>query len=116
MKLLFIQTCAPHGSINAQEGLDAVLMASAFAECGLLFTAEGVLQLVKNQTTAELGVRDFSKTFGALRDYGVKEIYCRSDSMRHYGLDQDDLLLDAAIIDDQGIHQLIRNHDQVLTF
>ena len=116
MKLLFIQTCAPHGSINAQEGLDAVLMASAFAECGLLFTAEGVLQLIKDQATAELGIRDFSKTFGALRDYGVEEIYCRSDSMQRYGLVQDDLLLDTTIIDDQGIHQLIRNHDQVLTF
>ena len=116
MKLLFIQTCAPHGSINAQEGLDAVLMASAFVECGLLFTAEGVLQLVKDQATAELGIRDFSRTFGALRDYGIKEIYCRSDSMQRYGLEQDDLLLDVAIIDDQGIHQLIRNHDQVLTF
>ena len=116
MKLLFIQTCAPHGNINAQEGLDAVLMASAFVECCLLFTAEGVLQLVKDQSTAELGIRDFSKTFGALRDYGVKEIYCRSNSMQRYGLEQDDLLLDAAFIDDQGIRQLIRNHDQVLTF
>ena len=116
MKLLFIQTCAPHGSINAKEGLDALLMGSAFAECSILFTAEGVLQLVKDQATKNLGIKDASKTFGALLDYGVEDIYCRSSSLQRYGLTQRDLLLDPIIIDDNKAQALIREHDQVLTF
>ena len=116
MKLLFIQTSAPHGRINAQEGLDALLMGSAFADCSLLFTAEGVLQIVKGQSTAALGTKDFSKTFGALQDYGGKKIYYRSESMRHYSLTTEDLLLDATPISDPEIHKLLQQHDRVLTF
>ena len=116
MKLLFIQTGAPHGSINAQEGLDALLMGSAFTQCSLLFTAEGVLQLVKDQATSDLGTKDVSKTFGALQDYGVEDIYCRSSSLQRYGLTPRDLLLDPIIIDDNKTQALIKEHDQVLTF
>ena len=116
MKLLFIQTSAPHGRINAQEGLDALLMGSAFADCSLLFTAEGILQIARNQSTSGLGLKDFSRTFEALQDYGVEEIYCRSESIRQYGLSVDDLLLKAVAINDQGIHELLRKHDRVLTF
>ena len=116
MRLLFIQTSAPHGRINAQEGLDALLMGSAFAECSLLFTAQGVLQIVKEQSTAGLGIKDFSRTFGALGDYGVKEIYCRSQSLRHYGLVQKDLMINTSVINDNEIYELFRLHDRMLTF
>ena len=91
-------------------------MGSAFAECSILFTAEGVLQLVKDQATTNLGIKDASKTFGALPDYGVEDIYCRSSSLQRYGLTQRDLLLDPIIIDDNKAQALIREHDQVLTF
>ena len=91
-------------------------MGSAFTQCSLLFTAEGVLQLVKNQATSDLGTKDVSKTFGALQDYGVEDIYCRSSSLQRYGLTSRDLLLDPIIIDDNKTQALIREHDQVLTF
>jgi sulfur relay (sulfurtransferase) DsrF/TusC family protein len=44
--LLFVLTSAPHGRINAQEGLDALLMGSAFADCSALFLGDGILQLI----------------------------------------------------------------------
>ena len=47
--ILFLFSTPPHGSINAQEGLDALLMGSAFARCSAVFTGEGVLQLVNGQ-------------------------------------------------------------------
>lgn len=116
MKLLFIQTTSPHGSINAQEGLDAVLMGSAFSTCTLLFTGDGVLQLMKDQDTAGTGHRNFSKAFGALRDYGVNDVYCRQSSLQQYGISEPDLVIDITPIDDAGIRQLLVDHDRVLTF
>ena len=116
MKLLFIQTCAPHSSINAQEGIDALLMGSAFAKCSLLFVAEGVLQIVKEQDTNSLGIKNFSRTFRALEDYGIKNIYCASISMEHYDLAPEDLMLKVTVVENQGIQKLLHQHDRILTF
>ena len=116
MKLLFIQSAAPHGSVNAQEGLDALLMGSAFSECSVLFTNEGVLQLINLQIPEELGTKDFSKSFGALRDYGVSRIYCRQSSMQRYGLETSDCVIDIEVIGDETIRQLMVEHDKVLNF
>ena len=116
MKLLFIQTCAPHGSINAQEGLDAVLMGSAFSTCTLLFQGEGVLQLISNQAPDGLGVKDFSRTFGALRDYGVTDIYCQQSAMDRFRITEEDLLLDVKVLADSDIKAVMATHDRILTF
>lgn len=116
MKLLFIQSTAPHGSINAQEGLDAVLMGSAFTECTLLLVGEGILQLIKNQVPENLGIKNFSKTFGALREYGVSRIYCSKSSMTALGVDVDDMTIEVEPLGDSAIQSLIEEHDQVLNF
>ncbi|MBT4491984.1 MAG: sulfurtransferase complex subunit TusC [Gammaproteobacteria bacterium] len=116
MKLLFIQSAAPHGSISAQEGLDALLMGSAFSECSVLFTNEGVLQLIQNQAPDELGTKNFSLTFGALRDYGVSQIFCRQSSMQRYGLNASDCVIDVEVVNDDVIRQLLNEHDKVHNF
>jgi len=116
MKLLFIQSTAPHGTVNAQEGLDAVLMGSAFSECTLLFLAEGVLQLLKDQDTHYLGLKDFSRTFGALRDYGVSRLYCHDQSLANYGISPSDLVIDIESVNDSQIRNLLSEHGKVLNF
>ena len=115
--LLFIHSTAPHGTINAQEALDAVLMGSAFTTCTLLFINEGVLQLVRDQSPTTLGLKNFSLTFGALNDYGVTGIYCRKDSMEKYQLAISDLVIDGVVlVDDEGARNLIDTHNKVLNF
>ena len=46
-----------------------------FSVCSLLFIGAGVLQLVRDQDTELLGIKNFSRTFGALPDYGVTEVF-----------------------------------------
>lgn len=116
MKLLFVQSKAPHGSVNAQEGLDAVLMGSAFSDCTLLFVGAGVLQLLKAQDTETLGTKDFARTFGALRDYGVSRIVADADSLTRYGLEANDLVIAVEPLKSTGIAELLRSHDKVLNF
>ena len=116
MKLLFIQSKPPHGSINAQEGLDAALMGSAFSDCSLLFTGEGVLQLIKSQDPADLGTKDFARAFGALRDYGVNHICVDAASLERFQLSVSDLAIEVEALASAEAARLIASHDKVLNF
>ena len=89
--ILFIQSSRPHGNIAGQEGLDAIMMGSAFTECGVLFAGDAVLQLVKDQDTAGIATRNYAVTYGALKDYGVGAIYCDGTSLERFNLVLDDL-------------------------
>jgi len=102
-KLLFVHTRKPHGSIVAQEALDALLMGSAFAECEALFLDDGVYQLLRGQDPSALGQKDFARTFGALADYGVSDIYCSADDLAARGLDVQDLVIDVQPVPDDVI-------------
>ena len=86
-RILFTQSRPPHGGINAQEGLDAILMGSAFAECAVLFQGDGVYQLLKHQQPERLGTKNFASTFGALADYGVDQIFCIDEDLASVNLE-----------------------------
>lgn len=113
-RVLFIQSRAPHGSLTGQEGLDAILMGTAFASCSVLLLEDGIFQLLKGQDTTSLGTRDYSVTYGALKDYGVETIYVSESHMRARGLSEQDLLLPIVAMDDAGVMQLMREHDVIL--
>lgn len=116
MKLLFVFSKSPHRSVDAQEGLDALLMGSAFTECGLLFTGPGVLQLVAGQSPDDLGTKDFTRGFAALKDYGVQFIAARSTDLSSYGLDSDDLILPVEPVSDEALPGLLKQFDRVINF
>ncbi|MBO6555906.1 MAG: sulfurtransferase complex subunit TusC [Pseudomonadales bacterium] len=114
--ILFIFSGAPHTSLNAQEGLDALLMGSAFTECRLLFLGDGVLQLVPDQSGEAIGRRNFPLGYGALNDYGVSKIACRTFDLDAYNLDPGKLLLDVEALDDSACRIWIEDADKVLNF
>lgn len=116
MSILFIQTATPHSSIRAQEGLDALLMGSAFSECSVLFLGSAVQQLRSNQSPEAIGRKDFAKGFGALKDYGVNNVYCLDSDMDAHGISSSELLLDVKRVSASEIRTLIDQHDKVLTF
>jgi tRNA 2-thiouridine synthesizing protein C len=115
-KILFVFSRPPHGSINAQEGLDALLMGSAFTTCNVLFVGDGLMQLVSGQTTEELGTKNFSLSFGALKDYGVTHIACSKPDLIARGLNKDDFLIEVEPLDTAGMQAFIRDHEKVLNF
>ena len=114
--ILFVFSRPPHGSINAQEGLDALLMGSAFATCSVLFVGDGLMQLVSGQTTEELGTKNFSLSFWALKDYGVTHIACSKPDLIARGLNKDDFLIEVEPLDTAGMQAFIRDHEKVLNF
>lgn len=92
-KFLYINRRAPHGSIYAHESLEVVLIGAAFEQdVTLAFIDDGVYQLMQNQDTGGIGVKNFAPTFRALGDYDVNQIYVEQESLELRGLSKDDLI------------------------
>lgn len=89
---VFINRKAPYGTIYALEALEVVLIAGAFEQqVKLVFMDDGVYQLTRDQNPAGIGMKNFSKTFGALDDYDVEQIFVDTESLNLRGLDANDL-------------------------
>jgi tRNA 2-thiouridine synthesizing protein C len=91
-KFLYLNRRAPYGTIYAWESLEVVLIGAAFdQDVSLAFVDDGVFQLTKDQSTSEIGMKNFSPTYAALGDYEVKKIYVEKESLETRGLTLDDL-------------------------
>lgn len=92
-KFMFLNRKAPHGSVYALESLEVVLIAGAFdQDISLIFIDDGVFQILKNQQTESLGLKNFSKTYNALGDYDITKLYVSQESLNERGLTLEDLL------------------------
>jgi tRNA 2-thiouridine synthesizing protein C len=92
-KFLYLNRKAPYGTIYAWEALEVVLIGAAFdQEVSLMFLDDGVYELAKGQSTAGIGMKNFSPTYRTLGDYEVKYIYVDRDSLEARGLTADDLV------------------------
>jgi tRNA 2-thiouridine synthesizing protein C len=91
-KFVYINRKAPYGTVYALESLEVVLIGAAFEqEVQLVFVDDGVYQLTKGQSTQGIGMKNFSKTYAALGDYDVNQIYVDEQSLKDRGLTMDDL-------------------------
>ena len=89
---VYINRKAPYGSVYALESLEVVLIGAAFEQdVKLVFMDDGVYQLTKGQDPEGIGMKNFSKTYAALGDYDVNQIYIDEDSLAERGLSLDDL-------------------------
>ncbi len=91
-KFVYINRKAPYGTVYALESLEVVLIGAAFEQdVQLVFVDDGVYQLTKGQSTEGIGMKNFSKTYSALGDYDVNQIYVDEQSLQDRGLTMDDL-------------------------
>ncbi len=91
-KFMYMNRKSPYGTIYALESLEVVLIAAAFdQDVSLVFVDDGVYQLMKGQSTEEIGMKNFSPTYSALGDYDIKKIYIEKESLEERGLSLDDL-------------------------
>lgn len=92
-KFLYVNRRAPYGTIYALESLEVVLIGAAFdQDVSLAFFDDGVYQLVRDQDTAGIGMKNFSPTYRALGDYEVTKIYVEKESLEERGLATGDLM------------------------
>jgi len=116
-KFLFVMRKPPHGSIYPYEGLEVILIVAAYEQVlNALFIDDGVLVLKKGQDTQGIGVKEFSKTYRVLEDYGVENLWVDKDSLETRGLTADDLITDVTVIDTDKIKSVLTEQDVILPF
>ncbi|MEZ5784929.1 MAG: sulfurtransferase complex subunit TusC [Xanthobacteraceae bacterium] len=115
-RFLYLNRKAPHGTVYALEVLEMILIAAMFEQdVHVAFLDDGVFQLRKGQTPEVLEMKDFSKTYRALEDYGVENIYLEKESMEERGLSPADLIIPAAVVDRKDMVSLMDSMDVVLS-
>ena len=116
-KFLFVMRKPPHGSIYPYEGLEVILIVAAYdQELSALFLDDGVLVLKKGQETKGIGVKEFSKTFRVLEDYGVENLWVEKESLEARGLKAGDLITDVTVVSADEVKKILQQQDVILPF
>jgi tRNA 2-thiouridine synthesizing protein C len=116
-KFMFVNRKAPHGTVYALEGLEVVLISAAFdQDVSMVFTDDGVYELIKGVNTKGIEVKDFSKTYRALEGYDIEKLYVEKSSMDARGLTEDDLIVDVTVLDSAEMANLMAEQDVVISF
>ena len=114
-RFLFICRSAPFGSAGFAAGLDLLLTAATFEQpVQLVFTGDGVFQLVQGQDSAVIGVKNPALGLSALALYDVSEVYVDTDAAAAHELDESSFSIAVETIDAAGIQALICAADQVV--
>lgn len=116
-RLLVIIRHSPYGSSLAKAALDLGLAAAAFDQAvDLLFLGDGVLQLLPDQDSKAVGVKNIGRQLAALPLYDIDSVYVDAQAAASYNLD----LLKAPVVtqslDAQEMHQLMSSADHLLGF
>jgi tRNA 2-thiouridine synthesizing protein C len=115
-RFMYVNRKAPYGTIYALECLEVVLVAAAFdQDVSVVFLDDGVYQLKKGQDTTDIGMKNFSKTFGALDDYDVEKIYVEKESMDARGLTPEDLVIPVEVLTADGLNEIMNQQDVVIS-
>ena len=116
-KFMYVNRRAPHGTIYAQESLEVVLIGAAFEQdVSIVFIDDGVFQIRKDQDTAAIETKNFSKTFRALEMYDVEKLYVEEESLSARGMTANDLNVDVEVKTSEEIGRLMEEQDVILSF
>ena len=115
-RFMYVNRRAPYGTIYALECLEVVLVAAAFdQDVSVVFMDDGVCQLKKNQDTTGIGMKNFSKTYGALDDYDVEKIYVEKESLEARGLTAGDLVIAVEVLAADDLREIMVQQDVVIS-
>ena len=115
-RFMFVNRKAPYGTIYALESLEFALAAAAFdQDVTVVFLDDGVFQLKKNQDTTAIGMKNFSKAYGALDEYDVKKIYVEKESLEARGLSKADLVIPVEVLAADELRDIMARQDMVFS-
>jgi tRNA 2-thiouridine synthesizing protein C len=115
--IAILNKSAPYGTVNGQESLDMALAMSNFGQTvSLFFIEDGVLQLLKQQTSDKIQHKAYHKTFAALTFYDIDNIYVCQQSLLERNLTATYLTIPVTLIEPDHLSALIAMNDQVMVF
>jgi len=115
--ILIILRHSPYGSGLAKVAVDAALASAAFGQAvDLLFLGEGVLQLMPDQDTHKLGVRNIGKQLASLPLYDVDSVFVDKEAAERYRMDLSKAPVTARSLEPRELRQLMAQYDHLLGF
>ncbi|MEM1432896.1 MAG: DsrE family protein [Pseudomonadota bacterium] len=101
-------TRPPFDGVRALELLDTLLVGAAFdLPISVLFSGDGVWQLMPQHTAGTAGIKSIAKQLRALPMYDVERIYVHEPSLSSRRLRPDTLVLPAAPLPSAEVKTLI---------
>jgi tRNA 2-thiouridine synthesizing protein C len=108
---------SPYGSSLPRAGIDTALAAAAFEQrLSVLFMESGVLCLLPEQHSREVGARDLGKLIASMPLYDIETFFVDAEAVSRFGIELDQLPPQAQLVDRQHIHELMQAADQLLSF
>ncbi len=113
--ILIVLRRSPYGSSLAKAAVDVALATAAFDQAvDLLFTGEGVLQLMPNQESHSLGKKNIGRQLASLPMYDINRVYVDAEAAARYELDITTVSVEAILLTPREMHQLMVDYDHLL--
>lgn len=104
---LFIFKHPPHSNLSAKEGMDFAFSCAAFdQDVDALFIDDGVFQLIKNQQTTQLELKNHSLGIEAFSLYGINHCYYDESSFSQRHLQPEQMIGECAPCPEQFFNDL----------
>ena len=126
-RFAYVNRKAPYGTIYALEVLEVIMISAAFEQAAVIaFIDDGVYQILKGQDTEAVGIKNFSRTYGAIemekKDIEEDEdldivwrIVVEQESLERRCLSADDFVVDVEVLTAAELGELLNEQDVVLT-
>ncbi|WP_299491587.1 sulfurtransferase complex subunit TusC [uncultured Shewanella sp.] len=116
-KVTIVFRKGPHDNAAGREGLDLALLSASFEqEVSLVFTADGIFNLLSDQHPEAIGCKDYLATFKALPLYDIDSVFVCQDTMDAFGLTDNDFFIPTTACRPSVIQQQLQSADQVWVF
>jgi tRNA 2-thiouridine synthesizing protein C len=93
------------------------LAAAAFEQpISLLFMGDGVLQLMAEQDSQAIGVKNIGRLLASLPLYDIERVYVDGEAATRYCIDLGNAPVATQALDGLGMHQLMAGCDHLLGF
>ena len=105
------------GSSLAKTSLDVALATAAFGQTiDLLFLGDGVLQLLPEQDSHRLGMKNTYRQLSSLPLYDIHYVYVDAEAVTRYNMDLAKAPVDTRALEQKEMHRLMVKYDHLLSF
>jgi tRNA 2-thiouridine synthesizing protein C len=107
---------SPYGSGLARAAVDLALAMGAFEQdFDLLFMGAGVLQLLPQQDSARIGLRNTGRVLSSLPLYDVDTVFADGAALQRHGIEAQELILPATVLNDAELHGFLDAADHLVS-
>ena len=107
---------SPYGSSLARASVDLALAMGAFEQdFELVFMGDGVLQLLPEQASEQIGQKNIGRALSSLPLVDVESVYVEAAALARHGLTVDELILPATPLDSADLSALLNDCDHLVS-